>query len=134
VNGKAALIGAAFSIAAGTAWRHAISTYLWASASFGLAPGLTAVELAASLQVRLARALPLLPKFPYRRVVELWGPRTGSMAKSISEVMDDLRQDVARWKAELICLRAQSVTPQIEKVEKFIADAEVVLSRWESPN
>jgi ribosomal protein L29 len=56
------------------------------------------------------------------------------MAKSISEVMDDLRQDVARWKAELICLRAQSVTPQIEKVEKFIADAEVVLSRWESPN
>ena len=29
------------------------------------------------------------------------------MAKSISEVMDDLRLDVVRWKAELIRLRAQ---------------------------
>jgi len=56
------------------------------------------------------------------------------MAKSISEVMDDLRQDVARWKAELTHLRAQGVTPHIEKVEKFIADAEAILSRWESPN
>ena len=79
-------------------------------------------------------ALPLLHKFPYRRVVQLRGPRTGGMAKSISEVMDDLRQDVARWKAEPTHLRAQGVTPHIEKVEKFIADAEAILSRWESPN
>ena len=56
------------------------------------------------------------------------------MAKSINEVMDDLRQDVVRWKAELIRLRAQGATPHIEKVEKFIADAEAILSRWESPN
>jgi ribosomal protein L29 len=56
------------------------------------------------------------------------------MAKSISETMDDLRQDVVRWKAELSHLRAQGVTPHIEKVEKFIADAETVLSRWENPN
>ena len=56
------------------------------------------------------------------------------MAKSISEVMDALRQDVVRWKAELIRLRAQGLTPRVEKVEKSIADAEAVLSRWESPN
>jgi len=56
------------------------------------------------------------------------------MTKSISEVMDDLRQDVVRSKAELIRLRAQGVTPDIEKVEKFIADAEAILSRWVSPN
>jgi hypothetical protein len=56
------------------------------------------------------------------------------MAKSINEVMDDLRLDVVRWKAELIRLRTQGVTPHMEKVEKFIADAEAILSRWESPN
>jgi hypothetical protein len=56
------------------------------------------------------------------------------MAKSVSEVMDDLRQEVFRWKAELIRLRAQGVTPHIEKVEKFIVDAEAILSRWETPN
>jgi hypothetical protein len=56
------------------------------------------------------------------------------MTKSVSEVMDDLRQDVVRSKSELIRLRAQGVTPHIEKVEKFIADAEAILHRWESPN
>jgi ribosomal protein L29 len=56
------------------------------------------------------------------------------MSKSISEVMDDLRQDVVQWKVELIRLRAQNVALRIEKVEKFIADAEVIISRWESPN
>jgi hypothetical protein len=56
------------------------------------------------------------------------------MAKSIGEVMDDLREDVVRSKAELIRLRAQGVTPHIGKVRKFITDAEAILSRWESPN
>jgi hypothetical protein len=56
------------------------------------------------------------------------------MAKSVSEVMDDLRQDVVRWKAELIRLRAQGAALHIAKVEKFIADAEAILRRWESPN
>ena len=83
---------------------------------------------------RLFRALPLLHKFPYRRGVQLRGPRTGTMAKSIGEVMDDLREDVVRSKAELIRLRAQGVTPHVGKVEKFITDAEAILSRWESPN
>jgi len=56
------------------------------------------------------------------------------MAKSIGEVMDDLREDVVRSKAELIRLRAQGVTPHIGKVREFITDAEAILSRWESPN
>ena len=37
------------------------------------------------------------------------------MAKSISEVMDDLRLDVVQWKTELIRLRTQGATPHIEK-------------------
>jgi hypothetical protein len=56
------------------------------------------------------------------------------MAKSISESMDDLYQDVVRWRAELVRLRAEGHTSTVEQVEKLITDAERVLSRWEKPN
>jgi len=55
------------------------------------------------------------------------------MAKSVSEVIDDLRQDVARWKSEVVRLRAQGCSLSAEQMEKAIASAERMLSRWNDP-
>jgi len=56
------------------------------------------------------------------------------MAKDPDEVMDEFRQDVVRWKLELARVRAdERLSSAVEKIEKAIADAEAVLTRWDGP-
>ena len=55
------------------------------------------------------------------------------MAKTITETMDGLREDVARWKSELERLRSEGAKTSAEHIEKLIGDAELILSRWDNP-
>lgn len=54
------------------------------------------------------------------------------MAKSITEMMDDLREDLARWRLELSRVRAEGHITSIRQLEKLISDAEFILARWEN--
>lgn len=62
------------------------------------------------------------------------GPRCvwGTMAKDVGQMMDELRLDTARWRVELVQLRLAGYTETVKEVEKLIADAEMILARWES--
>lgn len=54
------------------------------------------------------------------------------MAKTISASMDELRKDLAYWKSELEHLRTMSSDlAAIERIERWVAEAERVLSRWD---
>lgn len=56
----------------------------------------------------------------------------GTMAKTISASMDELRKDLAYWKSELEHLRTMSSDlAAIERIERWVAEAERVLSRWD---
>jgi hypothetical protein len=53
------------------------------------------------------------------------------MAKKIEELMDELRQDLARWKRDIESIKEQSPSSELpEKIEAWIAEAERVLARW----
>jgi hypothetical protein len=56
------------------------------------------------------------------------------MAKNITEVIDELRQEVVHWKEELARLRSEGSALAAEQMEKVIADAERVINRWDVPN
>jgi hypothetical protein len=55
------------------------------------------------------------------------------MAKSVGEVMDGLGQDVVLWKAEVVRMRAEGDFSTLERLEKIIANAELVLTTWNKP-
>jgi hypothetical protein len=53
------------------------------------------------------------------------------MANDIAGMMEQLRQDIARWKDELARLDGDSHAAVIARVEQLIADGEKVLARWD---
>ena len=54
------------------------------------------------------------------------------MAKSVSQSMEDLRQELVRMKQRVERLRAEGNLENIEMLERWITDAEGVLARWDS--
>ena len=55
------------------------------------------------------------------------------MAKSVSQSMEDLRQELVRMKQRVERLRAEDGDPaNIEMLERWIVDAQAVLARWDS--
>jgi hypothetical protein len=54
------------------------------------------------------------------------------MAKSVSQSMEDLRQEMARMKERVDRLRAEGNLDNIEMLERWIVDAEAVLARWDN--
>lgn len=54
-------------------------------------------------------------------------------AKNVEDVIEGLRQDVARWKDEMADLKANGQADLVEKVSGWIAEAEKVLARWDEP-
>jgi hypothetical protein len=51
--------------------------------------------------------------------------------KSVEQIIDDLRRDVAHWKGEVARLRTEGDTDLVETYEGWIREAERVLSRWD---
>ena len=56
------------------------------------------------------------------------------MAKDIAGMMEQLRQDIARWKEELTRVDGDSHAAAIARMEQLIADGEKVLARWDVPS
>ena len=55
------------------------------------------------------------------------------MAKSVSQSMEDLRQELVRMKQRVERLRAEGGDlANIEMLERWIVDAQAVLARWDS--
>jgi hypothetical protein len=54
------------------------------------------------------------------------------MAKSVSQSMEDLRQEMARMKQRVERLRAEGNLENIDMLERWIVDAQAVLARWDS--
>ena len=75
------------------------------------------------------------PRVPfYRRlsVVRLRRVGVWGMSKSVSQSMEDLRQELVRMKQRVERLRAEGELENIEMLERWITDAEGVLARWDS--
>ena len=54
------------------------------------------------------------------------------MAKSVSQSMEDLRQELGRMKQRVERLRAEGGDPtHIEMLERWVTDATAVLARWD---
>ncbi|HUO02426.1 MAG TPA: hypothetical protein VMU31_06590 [Rhizomicrobium sp.] len=53
------------------------------------------------------------------------------MAKSVSQSMEELRQELAQMKQQLERMRLQGDLSNIDFLERWIADAEKVLARWD---
>lgn len=56
------------------------------------------------------------------------------MAKDIAGMMEQLRQDIARWKEELARMDGDLHAATITRVGQLIADGEKVLARWDTGN
>ncbi|HWF64671.1 MAG TPA: hypothetical protein VN685_08680 [Rhizomicrobium sp.] len=54
------------------------------------------------------------------------------MAKSVTQSMEDLRQELVRMKQRIERLRAEGNLENIEMLERWITDAQAVLARWDS--
>ena len=54
------------------------------------------------------------------------------MAKSVSQSMEDLRQELVRMKQRVERMRAEGNLENIEMLERWITDAEGVLARWDN--
>lgn len=52
------------------------------------------------------------------------------MAKSVSQTMEELRQELAQWKQKVEHSGPDSA-PNIEIIQRWIADAEAILARWD---
>lgn len=53
------------------------------------------------------------------------------MAKSVEQSLDDLRHDLVNMKQRLERLKIEGDRANIDFLERWIADAEKILSRWE---
>ena len=56
----------------------------------------------------------------------------GTMAKSVNQTMEELRREMTLWKQKVKQLRAEGQFSNIDIIERWIADAEAVLSRWDN--
>ena len=53
------------------------------------------------------------------------------MAKSVSQSMEELRQELTRMKQRVERMRAEGDLNNLEMLERWIVDAEAVLARWD---
>jgi len=75
---------------------------------------------------------PRVPFYERLSVVRLRSVGVWGMAKSVSQSMEDLRQELVRMKQRVERLRAEGDLENIEMLERWITDAEGVLARWDS--
>ena len=54
------------------------------------------------------------------------------VAKSVSQSMEDLRQELIRMKQRVERMRAEGDLENIEMLERWITDAQGVLARWDN--
>jgi hypothetical protein len=54
------------------------------------------------------------------------------MAKTVSQTMEELRQEVAQEKQRAERLRLKGQFSEIHIIERWIKDAEAVLARWDN--
>ena len=54
------------------------------------------------------------------------------MAKTMREAMGELRRDVARWKDEIGQLKTEGDQDVIDRLQRWIAEADHILDRWDS--
>lgn len=53
------------------------------------------------------------------------------MAKNVHQAMEELRQELLQAKGQIEKLRAEGDFPSVQMLERWIADAETVLARWD---
>lgn len=53
--------------------------------------------------------------------------------RNANDVINGLRLDLARWKAELEDLRESGQADLADKVSGWIAEAEKVIAKWDAP-
>ena len=54
-----------------------------------------------------------------------------AMAKSVSQTMEDLRQELNQVRQRVEHLRTEGEFPSLYILERWIKDAEAVLARWD---
>jgi aminoglycoside phosphotransferase (APT) family kinase protein len=56
---------------------------------------------------------------------------TQALAKTMREAMAEFRRDVARWKAEITQLKNKGDRDLIDRLQKWIEEADRILDRWD---
>jgi aminoglycoside phosphotransferase (APT) family kinase protein len=54
-----------------------------------------------------------------------------ALAKTMREAMAEFRRDVARWKAEITQLKNEGDRDLIDRLQKWIEEADRILDRWD---
>jgi aminoglycoside phosphotransferase (APT) family kinase protein len=54
-----------------------------------------------------------------------------ALAKTMREAMAEFRRDVARWKAEITQLKDEGDRELIDRLQKWIEEADRILDRWD---